>query len=353
MTIEQNIWGVTPEGEAVIIYTMRNSRGSEVQVCNIGAALVSVKFADRNGHIDDTVLGYRDALNYIGDGAASGKCVGRVANRIAGGKMTVEGVEYSLEVNNGTNHLHGGTKGFANRLWESRVETNRVVFSLLSPDGDQSYPHELVVEAIYDFDDEDSLEITFLAKSDGTTPVNLTNHVYWNLSGEGSGRTILDHELHLNASHVLEMNAAQIPTGRLLDVKGTPQDFTGWRRLGDDINAEFNHINDFRGYDHYFVVDGWKPNILGEVGELRDKASGRCVKILSSQAGCMVYTGNWLSGGCPVTKSGGRYCDYAGVAIECQGYPDAVNHPDFPSVLLREGELYCQKIVFRLGTFGE
>lgn len=195
MTIEQNIWGVTPEGEAVIIYTMRNSRGSEVQVCNIGAALVSVKFADRNGHIDDTVLGYRDALSYIGDGAASGKCVGRVANRIAGGKMTVEGVEYSLEVNNGTNHLHGGTKGFANRLWESRVETNRVVFSLLSPDGDQSYPHELVVEAIYDFDDEDSLEITFLAKSDGTTPVNLTNHVYWNLSGEGSGRTILDHEL--------------------------------------------------------------------------------------------------------------------------------------------------------------
>lgn len=353
MTIEQNIWGVTPEGEAVIIYTMRNSRGSEVQVCNIGAALVSVKFADRNGHIDDTILGYRDALSYIGDGAASGKCVGRVANRIAGGKMTVEGVEYSLEVNNGTNHLHGGTKGFANRLWESRVETNRVVFSLLSPDGDQSYPHELVVEAIYDFDDEDSLEITFLAKSDGTTPVNLTNHVYWNLSGEGSGRTILDHELHLNASHVLEMNAAQIPTGRLLDVKGTPQDFTGWRRLGDDINAEFNHIRDFRGYDHYFVVDGWKPNILGEVGELRDKASGRCVKILSSQAGCMVYTGNWLSGGCPVTKSGGRYCDYAGVAIECQGYPDAVNHPDFPSVLLREGELYCQKIVFRLGTFGE
>ena len=155
MTIEQNIWGVTPEGEAVIIYTMRNSRGSEVQVCNIGAALVSVKFADRNGHIDDTVLGYRDALSYIGDGAASGKCVGRVANRIAGGKMTVEGIEYSLEVNNGTNHLHGGTKGFANRLWESRVETNRVVFSLLSPDGDQSYPHELAVEAIYDFDDED------------------------------------------------------------------------------------------------------------------------------------------------------------------------------------------------------
>ncbi len=351
MTIEQHIWGVTPEGGAVVIYTMRNARGSEVQVCNIGAALVSVKFADRNGKVDDVVLGYRDAMSYFGDGAASGKCVGRVANRIADGKMTVDGVEYSLERNNGVNHLHGGSKGFANRLWESRVETNRVVFSLLSEDGDQGYPHEVAVEAIYDFDDEDSLEITFLAKSDGTTPVNLTNHVYWNLAGEASGSTILDHELHLNASRVLEMNAVQIPTGRLLDVAGTPQDFTQWRKFGTDIDAEFNHIRDFRGYDHYFVVDGWQPDILGEIGELRDQASGRCVKILSSQPGCMVYTGNWLSGGCPVTKSGGRYADYAGVAIECQGYPDAVNHPDFPSVLLHTGKLYCQKIVFRLGTF--
>ena len=351
MTIEQHIWGVTPEGEAIIIYTMRNARGSEVRVCNIGAALVSVCFADRNGKVDDVVLGYRDAMSYFGDGAACGKCVGRVANRIADGKMTVEGKEYTLERNNGVNHLHGGSKGFANRLWESRVETNRVVFSLLSEDGDQGYPHEVVVEAIYDFDDENSLEITLLAKSDGTTPVNLTNHTYWNLAGEASGRTILDHELHLNASRVLEMNAVQIPTGRLLDVAGTPQDFTQWRRFGTDIDTGFNHIRDFRGYDHYFVADGWQPNILGEVGELRDNGSGRCVKILSSQPGCMVYTGNWLSGGCPVTKSGGRYEDYAGVAIECQGYPDAVNHLEFPSVLLHAGELYCQKIVFRLGTF--
>ena len=351
MTIEQHVWGVTPEGEAIIIYTMRNPRGSEVQVCNIGAALVSVKFADRNGNIDDVVLGYRDAMSYFGDGAACGKCVGRVANRIAGGKMTVEGIDYSLECNNGVNHLHGGSKGFANRLWESRVETNRVVFSLLSEDGDQGYPHEVVIEAVYDFDDDDSLEITFVAKSDGTTPLNPTNHVYWNLAGESSGRTVLEHELHLNASKVLEMNDVQIPTGRLLDTAGTPQDFTAWRKLGTDIDAEFNHIREFRGYDHYFAIDDWHPYILGEVGQLRDNESGRCVTILSSYPGCMVYTGNWLSGGCPVTKSGGRYADYAGVAIECQGYPDAVNHPEFPSVLVYEGEIYCQKIVFRLGTF--
>ena len=351
MTIEQHIWGATPEGEAIVIYTMRNERGSEVQICNVGAALVSVKYADREGKIDDVILGYRDPMSYFGDGAASGKSVGRVANRIAGGKMTIEGVEYRLEVNNGPNHLHGGTKGYANQLWESHVEGNRVVFDLLSEDGDQGYPHEVNVEAIYDFDDEDNLEITYMAKSSGTTPVNLTNHVYWNLAGEASG-TILDHELQLNASQVLEMNAVQIPTGVRLAVEGTPQDFkSGFRRFGEGIEAEFNHTKDFRGYDHFFIVDGWQKNILGEVGTLRCAATGRAVEILSSQPGCMVYTGNWLSGGCPITKSGSRYEDYAGVAIECQGYPDAVNHEDFPSILLHEGELYCQKIVFRLRTF--
>lgn len=267
--------------------------------------------------------------------------------------MTVEGVEYSLEVNNGTNHLHGGTKGFANRLWESRVETNRVVFSLLSPDGDQSYPHELVVEAIYDFDDEDSLEITFLAKSDGTTPVNLTNHVYWNLSGEGSGRTILDHELHLNASHVLEMNAAQIPYGTSARREGYSAGLYGVASAGRRHRC---------GVQSYQRFPRLRP--LFRRGRLEVEHSRRGRRTARQGVGTLredsvvagglhgLY-GQLAFGRMPVTKSGGRYCDYAGVAIECQGYPDAVNHPDFPSVLLREGELYCQKIVFRLGTFGE
>lgn len=351
MDILQHIWGTTPEGEAIVLYTMRNSRGSEVKLCNIGASIVAVKFADRNGRIDDVALGYRDSMSYFGDGAASGKSVGRVAGRIWRGHLEIDGQEYNLEINNGRNHLHGGTKGFANQLWNSRIETNRVVFSRTSPHGEQNYPGELHVEAIYDFDDEDSLEITYLAKSDRTTAVNLTNHLYWNLAGEASGSSILDHELHLNCSKVLEMDIEQIPTGRLLDVAGTPLDFTSWRRFGDDIDAEFNHIRDFRGYDHCFAVDNWKKNILGEVGQLRCTATGRRVEILSSQPAAVLYTGNWLAGGCPVTKSGGRYTDYAGVAIECQGYSDAVNHADFPSIILPAGEMYCQKIVFRLGTF--
>ena len=351
MEILQHIWGTTPEGEAIVLYTIRNANGCEVQLCNIGASIVSVKSPDRDGNVDDIVLGYKDAMSYFGDGAASGKSVGRVANRIAKGKMMVDGVEYSLEINNGPNHLHGGSKGFANQLWEGRVETNRVVFSRTSPDGEQNYPGELYVEAGYYFSDDNELEITYVAKSDKNTVVNLTNHVYWNLAGEGSGQTILDHELQLNCSRVLEMDPTQIPTGEYLDVKGTPQDFTTWRKFGDEILSEFNYMKDFKGYDHFFVLDGWKPNILSEVGELRCEATGRKVEILSSQAGAMVYTGNWLEGGCPVTKSGGRYKDYSGVAIECQNYPNAVNEPSFPSVVLAADELYCQKIVFKLGTF--
>ena len=349
MEILQHIWGATPEGEAIVIYTIRNANGCEVQLCNIGASIVSVKSPDRDGKIDDIVLGYKEPMSYFGDGAASGKSVGRVANRIAKGKMTIEGVEYNLEINNGPNHLHGGSKGFANQLWESRVETNRVVFSRTSEDGEQNYPGELYVEAGYYFSDDNELEITYMARTNKTTVVNLTNHVYWNLAGGGSGKDILDLELRLNCSRVLEMDPTQIPTGEYLDVKGTPQDFTSWRKFGDEILSEFNHMKDFKGYDHFFVLDNWKPNILAEVGELRCEATGRKVEILSSQAGAMVYTGNWLEGGCPVTKSGSRYKDYAGVAIECQNYPNAVNEPRFPSVVLTPEQTYCQKIVFKLG----
>lgn len=265
--------------------------------------------------------------------------------------MLIDGEEYRLEVNNGPNHLHGGSKGFANRYWEGRVETNRVVFSYISEDMEQGYPGELVVEAVYDFDDEDNLEITYLAKSNKTTVVNLTNHLYWNLHGEGSDKTILDHELKLNCSKVLEMDIVQIPTGKLLDVEGTALDFTSWREFGRDIDSEFNNIRNYHGYDHCFAVDGYEKNILKEVGELRCAATGRRVEILSSQPAAVLYTGNWLSGGCPKTKSDKYYQDYAGVAIECQGYSDAVNHPEFPSIELKADELYCQKIVFKLGTF--
>ncbi len=348
MEIEQHLWGMTPEGEAIVLYTMRNAQGAEVKLTNYGAAIVSIVVPDREGRMADVALGYKRPEGYFFDGAASGKTVGRVANRIACGRMTIEGEEYALEVNNGPNHLHGGTKNFANRVWESRVETNRVVMTLLSEDGDQGYPGELTVEAVFDFDDDNALELTYRARTDRTTVVNLTNHVYFNLAGEASG-DILDHELQLHSSQVPEMNEYQIPTGRMLDVEGTPQDFRTFRAFRPGIDAAFNRIRDFRGYDHPFAIDGWKPGILGEAGTLRDPKSGRTVTVLTSQPSVMIYTGNWLAGS-PETKSGGRYEDHAGVAIECQNFPDAVNRPEFPSPLLHPGETYCQKIVFRFGT---
>ena len=348
--IEQHLWGMTPEGEAIVLYTLRNARGAEVRITNYGAAVVGIVVPDREGRMADVALGYKRPEDYFHDGAACGKTVGRVVNRIAEGRMTVEGQEYRLERNNNGNHLHGGTGGFADRVWESRVETNRIVMALLSDDGDQGYPGELNVEAIFDFDDDCALEITYLARTDRTTPVNLTNHVYLNLAGEAAG-SVLDHELRLRSSRVPEMNERQIPTGRMLEAAGTAQDFREFRVLRAGIDAAFNHIRDFRGYDHPFALDGWKPSILSEAGCLRDPASGRQVEVLTSQPSVMIYTGNWLAGSSAETKSGGRYDDYAGVAIECQNFPDAVNRPEFPSPLLRPGETYCQKTVYRFGTF--
>ncbi len=349
LTIEQHVWGMTPDGEAIIRYTMRNAAGAEVHLSNYGATILAAIVPDRDGRLEDVVLGYGTPEGYFGDAPAMGKSVGRCANRIADGRMTIDGTDYRLEINNGRNHLHGGTKNFANRVWESRVETNRVVMSLLSEDGDQNYPGELQVEAVFDFDDDNQLEITYLARTDRTTVVNLTNHVYFNLNGEASG-SVLDHELQLNCSRVLEVNPFQIPTGAYLDVEGTAQDFREFRPLRDGIDDAFNHIRDFKGYDHPFPTDGWRPNILGEVGALRSQQSGRLVRVLSSQPGVMIYTGNWLAGSAP-SKSGRSYEDHDGVAIECQNHPDAIHHPAFPSPLLHPGELYCQKIVYRFETF--
>ncbi len=348
MEIEQHIWGMTPESEAVIRYTMRSADGAEVRLSNLGAAVAGARMPDRAGRMAEVVLGYRNPLDYQGDAASMGKTVGRVANRIGYGRMTVEGREYRLEVNSGGNHLHGGTRGFGNRLWESRVETNRVVMSLRSDAGDQGYPGELAVEAIFDFDDEHTFEITYLARSDSTTPVVLTNHLYFNLAGEASG-SVLDHELHMHASRVLEMDERQLPTGRTLDTAGTPMDFTASRRLGDGIDADFNRLRDFGGYDHFFPLDNWRPGVLQQAALLCEPRSGRCVEVLTSQPGLMLYTGNRLAVGCPETLSGGRYADYGGVALECQNYPDAINRPEFPSPLLAPDELYCQKTVYRFG----
>lgn len=347
MEIEQNVWGFTEKGEAVVLYIMRNASGAEVRLTNVGAAVVSVKVPDRNGVLSDVALGYGDFKSYFGDGAAMGKTVGRYANRIARGRFVIDGEEYRLACNNGPNHLHGGVGGFGNKIWESRVEVNRVVFSLISPDGDQGYPGELSVEVVYDWDDDCALEITLLAHAADTTVVNLTNHAYFNLKGEGRGN-VLDHFLTLYAGSYLPTDQTQIPTGEIVPVKGSPMDFTLPKTIGRDIGAGFPALEIGNGYDHAWVIDGGGEGKVVKAAELYEPASGRMLTVLTDQPGVQVYTGNYLQGS-PPGKSGRSYDDRDGVAIECQGFPDAPNHPEFPSQRLDAGQVYERHIIYRFG----
>ena len=350
-TITTEQWGYSPEGAEILRFTLRNERGSSVCLTNVGAAMVAVRTADSEGHIDDILLGYREGESYIGDCACCGKCVGRVANRITGGRMTVEGKESQLEINNAPNHLHGGTNGYANLVWQHRIEGESLIFSLHSPDGDQGYPSAVDVEVRYTFDEENRLHLHFTGESDGTTPLMMTNHAYWNLSGESSG-TILDHELRLNCSTAEELNLHHVPTGRIIDILGTPQDFrTAWRRFGDEIDSEFQNMRTKGGYGVYYPLDNHRAGELQEVGELRDSKSHRRLRILTTQRGVMLYTGNKLSIACPTTKSGGTYCNYAGVALECQAFVDAVNFSQFQDIMLHKGERYDEHIVYELGIW--
>ncbi len=341
MEITQKPWGFTPEGEAVILYKIANASGAT----NYGASWVSAHVPDRDGRLADVVLGYPDWKSYIGDGPFMGKSVGRYANRMGGARFTLDGREHMLIPNERQNQLHGGAATLANKLWEARVEGNRVVFSIESPDGEGGYPGNMAVEAAYHFSGECELEIVYSAVCDAPTVVNLTNHAYFNLAGEASG-SVLGHELQLNASAFVPTRPDNIPTGEIWPVEGTPMDFREAKTLGRDIDADYPQITEAAGYDRCWVVDGWKKNILGEAGVLSDPASGRRMRVLTSQPGIQVYTGNFLQGS-PAGKSGRPYANRDGVALECQGFPDAPNHPNFPSQTLRPGERYIQKIVYK------
>lgn len=343
MDIRQEVWGVSPEGDAVILYTMTNAKGESIQLTNYGASIVAIKVADRDGKIQDVALGYTKWQDYISDGPAAGKSVGRYANRIAGGKFSLDGKEYRLAINNGPNHLHGGPSGFQNRIWGARVEGDRVVFSYQSQDMEEGYPGELSVEACFDWDDQSNLEITYFARSDKKTIVNLTNHVYFNLKGDGCG-LIDDHELTLDASHWLPTDSTSIPTGEIASVEGTPMDFTETHSIGERIGEPFEALIFGKGYDHCWVIDNWAKGKVVKAAELYSPSSGRVVNVHTTQPGIQVYTGNWLAGS-PIGKNG-EYSDRSAVALECQAWPDSPNKANFPSVVLDADTTYEEHIIY-------
>lgn len=335
----------TPKGSATLI-TLTNAKGASVSLCSIGAAIVAVNVPDKNGKMADVVIGYAEPASYLYDGPCSGKVPGRYANRICKGHLVVEGNEYQLEINNGPNALHGGPEGFQNQIWETRVlEDGKVEFTYRAKDGEEHYPGNMEAKAIYTWSDDCTLSLDLYATTDTPTVVNLTNHAYFNLAGENSG-SCLDQILWLNASRFLPTDETLIPTGELAPVKGTPMDFTTAHAIKDNIKADYEPLRIGKGYDHCFVVDNYQPGKEQLVAVLQDPESGRKLEVFSNQPAAQVYTGNYLAGS-PESKSGRLYNDYDAVAIECQDFPDAPNHPDFPSTELKPGEEYHRTIRFR------
>ena len=328
-------------------YTLTNKSGASVTLSSLGAAIQKIIVPDKDGKLDDVVIGYDKLEDYLGDGPCAGKCPGRYANRIAEGSLEIDGKIYSLPINNGPNHLHGGPEGFQNKIWESRKDGDAVEFMYFSEDGEMGYPGNLKVVARYEWSEQNELRLTFTAQCDAPTVVNLTNHSYFNLDGHDSG-SVLDHTLKLNASLYLPTDETLIPLGEPDPVAGTPMDFLKPKKLGQDIKEDFPALNYGKGYDACWIIDGYQKGQLAEAAELKAAKSGRTLKVYTTQPGIQVYTGNWLKG-CPTGKGGAVYDDYCAVALECQHFPDSPNNPDYPTTLLKPGETFEEAIIFAFG----
>ena len=346
MAINRKLWGRTPDGKAIYKYTLTNASGASAVVSNVGAAIVAINVPDRDGKLADVVLGYGKPEHYFADGPCAGKVPGRYANRIAKGRFSLDGKEYTLPINNGPNHLHGGPEGFQNQVWESSKRKGGVEFKYVSADGEMGYPGNLVAVVRYEWSEDNELRLTFSAKSDAKTVVNLTNHVYFNLNGRGSA---LQHFLKLNASEYLPTDDTLIPLGEPEPVAGTPMDFLNPKTLGRDIRKDFPALKFGKGYDACWVIDGYRKGQIQEAAELWSNRSGRSVKVFTTQPGIQVYTGNWLDG-CPVGKRGRIYHDYDAVALECQHFPDSPNRPEYPTTVLQPGKTFHEAIIFAFGV---
>lgn len=334
----------TERGE-ITTYELINASGASVKLSSLGAGILEIKVPDREGNLADVVLGYKNVADYFYDGPCAGKVPGRYANRICKGHLDIDGKVYQLNINNGPNHLHGGPENFSNKIWDCEMDGDTVVFSLESPDGDENYPGNLTARIAYTWSDDNVLKIVMGAVTDAPTVVNLTNHTYFNMAGEDREGTALNQVLQLNCSRYLPTDDSLIPSGEMAPVEGTPMDFTQPKVVGKDVKQDFPALNYGKGYDNCWVIDGYEDGDVHLVGVLSDPESGRKVEISTDQPAAQVYTGNWLEG-CPLSKSGKNYHDYDGVAIECQGMPDAPNHANFPSQVLRPDEEYRRIILF-------
>ena len=339
--VTKNDFGKTPDGQKVDIYTLTNRRGSEVKITNYGGIITSLKVADRTGKRDDIVLGFDNLDDYLRGGPYFGALVGRYGNRIAKGHFTLNGKQYTLAVNNGENHLHGGIKGFDKVVWEARIlkVPNGAALRLtyLSKDGEEGYPGNLSVKVIYTLTNANELKIEYWATTDRDTVVNLTSHSYFNLAGQGNG-DILNHQLLINARRFTPTDAGSIPTGELKSVKGTPFDFTSAFRVGDRINDDDQQLKFGKGYDHNFVLNG-RMGSLRQAAVVYEPNSGRLMEVWTTEPGIQFYSGNFLDGTL-TGKDGKVYRERYGLCLETQHFPDSPNKPSFPTTVLRKGQRF-------------
>ncbi|MBV8857836.1 MAG: galactose mutarotase [Acidobacteria bacterium] len=344
-------FGRTRDGQAVDIYTLKNARGAEARITTYGGAVVSLKVPDRAGKFDDVVLGFDDIEGYQKTTTYIGALVGRYANRIAKGRFTLDGKEYTLATNNGENHLHGGVRGFDKVVWAARPVAARsgqaLELTYLSKDGEEGYPGNLSVRVVYTLTDADELRIDYYATTDKDTVINLTNHNYYNLAGQGNG-DILGHVLTLNASRFTPTDAGAIPTGELRAVKGTPFDFTRPTAIGARINQDEEQLKLGKGYDHNFVIDG-RAGVLRLAARVTEPTTGRALEVWTTEPGVQLYTGNYLDG--TDTGKGGKTYKYRyGFCLETQHFPDSPNQPKFPSTVLRKGAQFRSTTVYKFSA---
>lgn len=345
-TVTSEPWGRTPAGEEVLLHTLRNTRGMEARITDWGGILVSLKVPDRAGRLADVVLGFDSLEPYLGRHPHFGCITGRYANRIGGAAFTLDGVEHQVTANSGKNHIHGGNVAFDEKVWKPRVDAgaNALELSYTSVDGEEGFPGKLDSTVTYTLTEDNTLRIDYRASTDKPTVVNLTNHSYFNLAGEGSG-DILGHEILIPAERFTATDDALIPTGELENVLGTALDFTRPQLIGARIDAPFKPLQQGIGYDHNYVLNGSGMKLAARV---REPESGRVMEVRTTDPGVQFYTGNHLKG--TVGKSGHVYAKRHGFCLETQKFPDSPNKPQFPSATLRPGETYLHTTLFQFSA---
>ncbi len=347
--INKTLFGKLPDGKEVYQYTLTNASGIKVSIINYGAIITSIIVPDRKGKFEDVALGYDTLQEYIKDSTFVGAVVGRYGNRIGKGQFQLEGKTYKLAVNNGENHLHGGIVGFNKKYWEAEpVDANEpaLKLTLVSPDGEEGYPGKVTLVVTYTLTNKNEVRVDYKGTTDKTTVLNPTQHSYFNLTGDGS-RPIVDHQLSIESDSTTVVDKGQIPTGKIAEVANTPLDFRTMKRIGDHIDDKFEQLLIGGGFDNNWVLRKYNKQVR-KVAEVYEPTSGRVMVVLSDQPGIQFYSGNSMKEA--KGKKGVTYQRRTGLCLEAQGYPDSPNKPEFPSVVLRPGDVYQQITIYQFLT---